>query len=153
MLKNSLRNIAFSMPTFHLGEQISCTFADDERASAPSLLAEHLLLPPLPFTRTVLKEGMFVSHSRWWMTSQTTSLSGEHLQPKCLSLSASIRLKRLSIERRTVYPRDVENKMVMFSRIPTECCMAGVCSDCRESYWTGCPPSPQSAHTARLGRP
>ena len=29
------------MSTFHLGEQISCTFADDERASAPSLLAEH----------------------------------------------------------------------------------------------------------------
>ena len=61
------------------------------------------------------------------MTSQTTSLSGEHLQLKCLSLSASIRLKRLSIERRTVYPRDVENKMVMFSRIPMAllhgCCL------------------------------
>ena len=57
--------------------------------------------------------------SRRWMTSQTASLSGEHLQLKCLSLSASIRLKRLSIERRAACPWDVENKMVMFNRIPT----------------------------------
>ena len=91
--------------------------------------------------------------SRRWMTSQTASLSGEHLQLKCLSLSAFIRLKRLSIERRAACPRDVKNEMVMFSRIQTECCMTVVCSDCRESHWTGCPPSPQSVHTARLGRP
>ena len=154
MLKKLLRNVAFSMSTFHLGEQISCTFADDERASALSLLAEYLFLPPLPFTERGLggRNACFPL-SRWWMTSQTASLSGEHLQLKCLSLSASIRLKRLFIERRGACPRDVENKMVMFSRIPTECCMADVCSDCRESRWTGCPPSPQSAHTARLGRP
>ena len=154
VLKNLLWSVAFSMTTFHLGEQISCTFADDERVSAPSLLAEHLFLPPLPFTCTVLEEGMFVSHSLVdeWPLRQHHFPVNICDSSACLCLLPSVWNGFPSRDELFIHGTS-RTRWWCSAESQWRCCMAVVCSDCRESRWTGCPPSPQSAHTARLGRP